>query len=86
VSYFLMKMLSARMPPAQKLFSGAIEKRVSTTSSILGSMKEVKMLGLVGSWLDKIQGLMVRELACASRMRTLVTYMNVFGKKLSSPF
>ncbi|UNI24672.1 hypothetical protein JDV02_010402 [Purpureocillium takamizusanense] len=79
VSYVLMKMLSARMPPAQKTLSGAIEKRVSTTSSILASMKEVKMLGLVALWLDKIQGLMVRELAYSSRMRTLVAYMNVFA-------
>ncbi|KAJ6439410.1 ABC multidrug transporter [Purpureocillium lavendulum] len=79
VSYFLMKALSARMPPAQKSFSGAIEKRVSTTSSIVSSMKEVKMLGVVGLWLNKIQELMVSELAYASRMRMLVSLMNVFA-------
>lgn len=81
VSYALMQVLSGHMPPAQKQWNGAIDKRVSTTSSIIGSMKEVKMLGVVGFWFDKIQGLMNHEIERASYFRTLIALMNIFGKQ-----
>ncbi|TWU71096.1 hypothetical protein ED733_000130 [Metarhizium rileyi] len=65
--------------PAMKNWNAAIQERVSTTSTILASIKETKMLGMGGYWTAAIQRLRVNELNFSKRSRTLMMYMNVLG-------
>lgn len=68
------------MGPAIKAWNGAIQERVSTTSRILGSIKETKMLGMVEPWIESIQSLRIKELDFSKKFRTLIMWMNVLGK------
>lgn len=72
--------LSKYMGPAQRAWNEGIQKRVSTTADVVGSIKEAKMLGTVDSWLKAIQGLRIRELKLSKKFRTLIVYMNLLGK------
>lgn len=56
-----------------------IQTRVSTTSSIISSMKEVKMLGTSSTWLETIHDLRVHELDLSKKFRMLIVYMNLLG-------
>lgn len=74
-----MSQLPKRMGPAIKAWNEAIQKRVSITSSILGSLRETKILGFVPIWLEYIQSLRVSELQASKKFRMFVVYMNVLG-------
>ncbi|KAF7194977.1 ABC multidrug transporter B [Pseudocercospora fuligena] len=65
--------------PMQKSWLSAVSERVAYTSSVLGSPKGFKMLGLTNYFIDKIQGLRVKELAEYAEYRKYVTWRNVFG-------
>ncbi|KAH8594448.1 putative ABC multidrug transporter [Bisporella sp. PMI_857] len=71
--------LSKFMGPAQGVWMDAVQNRVSMTSSIIGSMKEVKLLGLANTWLRGIQNMRVHELNLSKKFRMLIVYMNVLG-------
>lgn len=75
----LMSRLSVYMGPAVKVWNAAVQKRVSVTASILSSMKEVKMLGMVRSWTKAIDALRIQEMAYSAKYRTFITYMNLLG-------
>lgn len=75
-----MSRLSKFMGPAMKLWNNAIQRRVTTTSNVIGSIKEVKMLGIVNKWLSNIQLLRIQELDCSKAFRKLITYMNILGR------
>ncbi|TVY60887.1 ABC transporter FUM19 [Lachnellula suecica] len=51
-----------------------IQERVSLTSSILGNMKEVKLLGLTERWAAEIQNQRVKELELSKKARILSVY------------
>lgn len=53
----------------------AIEKRVGVTSSMLGSMKGVKMSGLSDKMSNIISKLRLAEIASARRYRTMLVYV-----------
>jgi ABC-type multidrug transport system fused ATPase/permease subunit len=57
----------------------AIEKRISSTSGMLGSMKGVKMLGLQNSLMKFVHGLRLSELDISKKFRTLLVYNMAFG-------
>lgn len=57
----------------------AIEKRISSTSGMLGSMKGVKMLGLQNSFMKFVHGLRLSELDISKKFRTLLVYNMSFG-------
>ncbi|KAJ5546687.1 hypothetical protein N7494_004272 [Penicillium frequentans] len=52
----------------------AIERRISSTSGMLGSMKGVKMLGLQDSFMKFVHGLRVDELTISKKFRTLLVW------------
>ncbi|KAJ5946543.1 hypothetical protein N7454_003382 [Penicillium verhagenii] len=52
----------------------AIEKRISSTSGMLGSIKGVKMLGLQNSFMKFVHGLRVDELSISKKFRTLLVW------------
>ncbi|GJC99107.1 ABC transporter [Colletotrichum higginsianum] len=69
--------LSKLMPRASKIWNEEIQKRITVTSDVLGSIKEAKMLGMVALLQQAIQDLRISELARAKRYRALITYMNM---------
>ncbi|KAM3536550.1 hypothetical protein MY4038_000005 [Beauveria bassiana] len=77
--FILMSQLPKRMGPAIKAWNVAIQKRVSVTSRVVGSIRETKMLGLVPVCLDYIQSLRVFELKESRQFRMLIVYMNLLG-------
>lgn len=62
-----------------KKWNSSIQSRVSTTSDVLGAVKEVKMLGTVEWWTETIQALREDELKLSNAFRTLIVFMNVIG-------
>ncbi|KAJ5158845.1 ABC transporter integral membrane type 1 [Penicillium coprophilum] len=57
----------------------AIEKRISSTSGMLGSIKGVKMLGLQNIFMKFIHGLRISELDISKKFRTLLVYNMAFA-------
>lgn len=58
----------------------AIERRISSTSGMLGSIKGVKMLGLQNSFMKFIHGLRIDELNISKKFRTLLVWNMAFGE------
>ncbi|CZR60647.1 related to multidrug resistance protein [Phialocephala subalpina] len=57
--------------PRQRQWVAAIQRRVSMTSSMLGSMKSVKMMGLSNILTDTLQDQRVRELDLSKHFRVM---------------
>lgn len=58
----------------------AIERRISSTSGMLGSIKGVKMLGLQNSFMKFVHGLRLDELNISKKFRTLLVWNMAFGE------
>lgn len=67
-SVFIMNLVVQR----QALWLEAIEKRISATATMLGSMKRVKMCGLTDVLFDNIHDLRIQELKISKRFRRLL--------------
>ena len=63
----------------QAMWLEAIERRISATSSMLNSMKGVKMCGLKDTLLNSIQKLRVDELRISKKFRKLIIWNMVFA-------
>jgi ATP-binding cassette subfamily C (CFTR/MRP) protein 1 len=63
--------VTARFGKAQKLWSEKVQRRVAVTSSMLGDMKAVKMLGLSTVLEEVITKLRVTELLTSHMFRRL---------------
>jgi ATP-binding cassette subfamily C (CFTR/MRP) protein 1 len=68
------------MGPAQGVWMASIQKRVSITSSMLASMKSIKMVGLSEHLSTIIQSQRVRELDLSAKFRWLSIWRNVICK------
>lgn len=68
------------MPARQKVWVGAIQRRVGMISTALRSMKSVKMLGLSETLATTLQGQRERELNLSKDFRWLIVWLNVVGK------
>ncbi len=69
------------MGTAQKQWSESVQRRISDTTTVLGSMKETKMLGLVDSWRLAITDLLENQVHKSYMFRSLFVVMNVAGKR-----
>lgn len=58
----------------------AIERRISSTSGMLGAIKGVKMLGLQTSFMNFIHGLRIDELNISKKFRKLLVWNMAFGE------
>ncbi|KAF6832441.1 hypothetical protein CPLU01_06124 [Colletotrichum plurivorum] len=67
--------LSGSAGTFQASWMTAIQKRVAVTSSVLGSTKGVKLSGLSDKMFQFIQGLRLKEIASASRFRTMLLFI-----------
>lgn len=65
------------MSNRQKIWNGAIQRRIGMTSTMLGSMKNVKMMGLSGFMAHNIQEQRIHELKKAAGYRWTVLGSNV---------
>ncbi len=57
------------VPPRQRAWMQAIQKRVGVTTAIIGAIKGVKMSGLTETVSEQIQGLRAFELDESKRFR-----------------
>ncbi|KAL2836011.1 P-loop containing nucleoside triphosphate hydrolase protein [Aspergillus pseudoustus] len=71
----------------QAMWLEAIERRISTTSSMLGSMKGIKMLGLQSSLMKLVHGLRIEELNISGKFRKLLVWNMAFAwlTRVSAP-
>lgn len=67
------------MGPARMGWNSKVQKRVSTTSSVLHQIKGIKMMGLSDRISDLIQSLRVSELKASKSFRLLFVWMNMIG-------
>ncbi|KAF4624451.1 hypothetical protein G7Y89_g13720 [Cudoniella acicularis] len=63
--------VTKRIGPRQAQWVKAIQQRVSITSSMLGSMKSVKMMGLSSNLFDTLQNHRIRELNLSKHFRIM---------------
>jgi len=71
VAIFCSSKVAKLIGPRQREWVQAIQRRVGMTSSMLGSMKSVKMMGLSGSLFDTLQNQRVRELDLSKYFRIM---------------
>jgi ATP-binding cassette, subfamily C (CFTR/MRP), member 1 len=69
------------MPARQKLWMGAIERRISIISATLKSMRSIKMLGLSDCLGSILQNRRKRELDLSRKFRWLIVWLNVVGEE-----
>ncbi|OBT93873.2 hypothetical protein VE01_08497 [Pseudogymnoascus verrucosus] len=58
--------------PARGKWNSGVEKRVSTTSSMLAQIKGLKMMGLTDYMSELIQNLRIAELECSKKFRMFI--------------
>ncbi|KAL3488090.1 P-loop containing nucleoside triphosphate hydrolase protein [Aspergillus germanicus] len=63
----------------QAMWLEAIERRISATASMLGSMKGIQMLGLQSSLLRLVHGLRIEELDISRKFRKLLVWNMAFA-------
>ncbi|GAQ10891.1 hypothetical protein ALT_8212 [Aspergillus lentulus] len=63
----------------QAVWLEAIERRISSTASMLGSMKGIKMLGLKSAIMKSLHGLRLEELDISKRFRRLLVWNMALG-------
>ncbi|KAI8944427.1 P-loop containing nucleoside triphosphate hydrolase protein [Xylaria longipes] len=66
--------IADKVSKTQKAWLEAIQTRINFTSEILGSMKNVKMLGLTGQMFNMIQALRDDEIAKSKKFRQVQAY------------
>ena len=57
-----------------------VQERVSATSSMLGQIKGIKMMGLSPFFSDHIQGLRQKEINLSLKFRYIIVLLEVIGK------
>jgi hypothetical protein len=67
----------------QAVWLEAIERRISSTASMLGSMKGIKMLGLKSAIMKSLHGLRLEELDISKRFRRLLVWNMALGMLIS---
>jgi ATP-binding cassette subfamily C (CFTR/MRP) protein 1 len=76
--------VAKHLQPRQKAWNKSTQNRVAATSSMLSSMKVIKMLGFQNYLTHRIQELRKEELFAASKLRWVMVYYNASGS-LRSP-
>jgi ATP-binding cassette, subfamily C (CFTR/MRP), member 1 len=71
--------LAKRMGPSQAEWVTSIQRRIGVTSSVLRSMKSVKLAGLVASMGELLQAERIREIQKALKFRKVIVLTNSVG-------
>lgn len=72
-------MVAVKAGEKQNLWIEAIQKRVGVTAEMLGSIKGVKMSGLVNRLSDKITALRDAEIIASQQFRSLLVVVVTLG-------
>jgi ABC-type multidrug transport system fused ATPase/permease subunit len=64
---------------SQRTWMSGVQKRISLTATVIGSMKSLKLSGLSGTVTDFVQKLRVEELAAGARYRRIVIFAAFLG-------
>jgi len=73
------------MGPTRMIWNRAIQKRVAVTSSTLGQMKGIKIMGLTDCLSSAIQNQRVTELELSKQFRMLIVWANMIGMVVPPP-
>ncbi|KUJ15876.1 putative multidrug resistance protein [Mollisia scopiformis] len=71
--------VSRNFGSAQRIWTAATQKRIAMTSSILGSMKSAKIMGLAGAMTESIQGQRETEVGLSRRYRWIAVLIYTIG-------
>ncbi|KAI0973805.1 putative ABC transporter [Xylaria arbuscula] len=74
--------VAKHLQPHQEAWNSSTQSRIAATSSVISSMKVVKMLGLQDKLTRRIQELRKEELWVASKQRWIVVYNNASANAL----
>lgn len=77
-------LISPAMGPARVKWNQAIQERVGTTSTMLGHIKGIKMMGLTEFIHRLVRNMRIDELKLSVKFRWLLIYLNALGKSLFS--
>ncbi|KAK8006062.1 ABC transporter [Apiospora marii] len=76
------RFVARNLQPGQTAWNLATQNRIAATSSMLGAIKTVKMLGMQSSLYKRIETLRAKELSIASRLRWVMVYYNASANAL----
>ncbi|EPS38832.1 hypothetical protein H072_7417 [Dactylellina haptotyla CBS 200.50] len=79
VSTVVMGATSGRAKTYQMSWMGELQKRTGITSSIMGNLKGIKMLGLTQKVTKLVQELRVNEVNASGKFRVLAVYMSTLA-------
>jgi ATP-binding cassette, subfamily C (CFTR/MRP), member 1 len=65
-------------------WQAAKQKRIGITSSMLDSIKNIKMMGMANTIMGRIQEFRLAEIAQGNRFRWMIVYMNMIGESTLS--
>jgi ATP-binding cassette subfamily C (CFTR/MRP) protein 1 len=63
----------------QKVWTAAVQQRIAMTSSMLSSMKSLKMMGLSDEIYENIQSQRIKEMEFVKRFRWMIVLLNAIG-------
>lgn len=76
------RFVAKHLQPRQKAWNTATQSRIASVSSLIGSMKVVKMIGLQHTLTNQIRKLRKEELRVASKLRWIMVYYNASANAL----
>jgi hypothetical protein len=82
VSTALSSILTGVVTPRQTAWVEAVQRRLSYTTDILGSMRNVKMLGLTSQMFTNVQSLRDDEMEKSKRYQLVQALTNALGKAI----
>ncbi|GLA61414.1 hypothetical protein AtubIFM54640_001933 [Aspergillus tubingensis] len=71
--------VAKHLEPRQKEWNTATQERISTTTSVLGGIKSLKMMGMVDATQSRIWKLREKELRLSKRLRWILVAYNASG-------
>jgi ATP-binding cassette subfamily C (CFTR/MRP) protein 1 len=74
-----------RMGPRQAKWNNATEARVSATSSVLTSIKSLRLMGFTKYAVSDLKGLRKTEIQESKAFRKFTVFMNVLGLDSATP-
>lgn len=80
VTFAISILLASKITASQGVWLELIQRRINFTSAVLGSMRNVKMLGLETQMATNIEDIRTREIESSKRFRKLLCLNVALGK------
>lgn len=80
ITVFLDSRVTAKIGGKVKIWSDAVQQRISLTADVLGTMKSVKMIGLTRPISSLLQNERLAELKLQGKFRWSVVWLNTLGE------